>query len=123
MLNDWIRPIGDVERAVGADFYVDGTEGDVGRAHQVWKFLCDVTGALIVDAEAHNAMRAKIARHDRALPIRREMFALDDLEAAEFRIISGTHAVQNFSRTFVSDIHRLRNNPIDSFAPRAIGGE
>src|SRR5690606_23001287 len=88
MLNNRVRPVGDVESAVRADLGVDGAEGDVLGAHDVRQFAGDVAGALVVNAEANDAMSAEIASHHRALPVLGEMFALDDFQAAEFRVIA-----------------------------------
>ena len=86
VLNDRVRPVGDVDRTVGTDLHVDGTKRDVLGADEVRHLARDVGGILVVDGEAHDTMRAEIARHGVALPVVREVRAADVFEARELRI-------------------------------------
>src|SRR5947207_15810618 len=101
MLNDRIRPFGNVERAVRAELNVDGTEGDVGRAQQVRHFLRLKAGAGLAVFEMDDPMRAEIAGDEVALPIVGELRRANDFEAGEFRIVAGADALQFAARAGV----------------------
>src|ERR1051325_1632152 len=110
VLDDRIAPVRDVERAVGAHLHVDGTERDVRAAHE-FILLARVARALLGDLEAHDAVRAEVARDGVALPLFRKALALDQFEAAKLRITTRADAAEDAPRTFVSREHRLRNVP------------
>ena len=123
VLNDRVRPVGDVKRAVRAELHVDGTEGDVGRAQQVRHFLRLKAGAGLVVFEMDDPMRAEIAGDEVALPIVGELRRADDFEAGELRIIAGADTLQFATRAGVGEIHRAGHAVGDALKTRAVGEE
>src|SRR5262245_8709983 len=89
MLDDGVRPIGDVKRAVWSKLHIDGTKGDVCRANQIRHFFGYVSRALLLNAEPDDAVGPKVARDEVALPFLGEVFAPDNSQAAEFRVAAG----------------------------------
>src|SRR5436190_22343203 len=104
MLNDWVRPIGDIERSVWPHLHIDWAEGNVCGAHDIGHLFRDVAGILIVDRKADNTMGSKIAGNKITLPVRRKMFTFDSFETREFWIISRTDTIENSARASVSDV-------------------
>ena len=123
VLNNRIRPVGDVKRAVRSELHVDGSEGDVGGAQQVGHFLRLKAGAGLAVFEMHDAMRAEIARDEVALPIVGELRRADDFEAGELGIVAGADALQLAARAGVGEIHRARHAVGDPLKARAVGEE
>ena len=121
VLDDRIRPVGDVKPAVGAELNVDGPEGDVGRAQQVGHFLGLKTGVRLAVFEAHDAMGAEIAGNEIALPIVGELGRTDHFQAGELRIVARTDALQFAPRAGVGEIHGAGHAIGDALEARSIG--
>src|SRR6516164_5298353 len=92
VLDDWVAPIGYVQRAIRAKLHVNRPERVRRSAQQIRHCLCNVAGALFADFEANHAMCPEVARDQITLPIVRELTAVDDFEAAEFGIIAAADA-------------------------------
>jgi hypothetical protein len=129
VVDDRVRPVRDVERAVGAHLDGDRTEGHVARADDVRQLLGDVAGlrgfagAEIVEAEADDAMRAEIARDRVALPVGAEQRALDQFEAAELRVGAGADAADETTGTFGSMSESVAMTLAIFWSMPAISGE
>ena len=129
VVDDRVRPVGDVERAVGALLYINRAEVGFARADEVWHSLRDEAGfwirtlTEIIDGKTHDAMRAEVVRDGVALPVVGEERGADDFEAAEFRVAAGRDALEDFLRVFVGEIHGAGNCPRDALAARAVGDE
>src|SRR2546422_9659326 len=104
MLDDRVGPIGDVERPVWPQFYINRTEGDIGAAQQIGHLAGDISGPLLVDFKPHDAVRAKITRDLIALPVVGKLLAIDDLEPAELRVISRADALQLAAHPGIGEI-------------------
>ena len=124
VIDDGVRPVGDVERAVRSHLEGDRTEGDIARADDVRQFLGHVAGlrgigdAEVVEAETDDAMGAEVARDRVALPIRAEERAVDELESAELRIGARADAADEATSAFGRREGRTRESPMHA---RAIG--
>ena len=123
VVDDGVAPVGDVERAVGAELHVNRAEGVVRGAADVRLLLGDVARALVGDAERSHAVRAEVARHHAALPVGGEVLAADDFEAGELRVAAGADALEDAPRARVGLIHRAGQAPVDAGAARAVGHE
>ena len=123
VVDDGVAPVGDVERAVGAELHVNRAEGVVRGAADVRLLLGDVARALVGDAERSHAVRAEVARHHAALPVGGEVRAADDFEAGELRVAAGTDAAEDAPGARVGLIHRAGQAPVDARAARAVGHE
>ncbi|MDB6125293.1 MAG: hypothetical protein JWQ71_4286 [Pedosphaera sp.] len=120
MLDNGIGPIGDVERAVGAHFYVDGAEGHVRAANQVRHFLGDVSGIFFIDGEANDAMSTEIAGDHVALPIIGELLAVNDFERGELGVAAGADAFQLTAYSGIGKVSRAGNAKSNALASRAV---
>ena len=109
VLDDGVRPVGDVQRSIGAELDVDRAKINTARTQHIRHLLSDVTRVLVADLEPDNTMRAKVAGDRVALPVVREVRAADDLEAAEFRVTPRAHAVEQLGCAGVREIHRARH--------------
>jgi hypothetical protein len=125
-----VAPIGDVERAVGAVLHVDWAEAYVAGAEQIGLLFGHVAAARvlfverqILDRESHDAMCAEVASDRIALPLGGKMRRVDQLKAAEFRVIAGRDARRDFASVFIGEIHRARDAPGDALEAGAIGQE
>ena len=128
VIDDRVRPVRDIERAVGAHLQRDRSEGDVAGADDVRELLGHVAGlgcvgdAEVVEAEADDAMGAEVAGDGVALPVCAEQRALDQLESAEFRIGAGADAAHQSAGAFGGREGRSREGPMHARAVGA-GGE
>ena len=123
VLNDGIRPVGNVERAVGTQFHVYGAKSYIGAAQQVAKFPRHVARALLLDGKTHHPMRAEIAGDGIALPILGKMPAANDLQSAKFRITAGADALKLPAHVGVSEVGRSRQAEAQALGARAVGHE
>src|SRR5439155_25647980 len=101
-LNDRIGPVRNIKSAVGTQLHVDRTKSHIFGSDQVGHFFGHVGRALLLDTEAHHAVRAEIARNHVALPFLRKMFAADNLQSAKLWIAAGTDAAESAARSGVS---------------------
>ena len=120
VLNDWVRPVGNVERAIGAELDVDRPEMDTPGTEYVRHLLRDVARALVADLEPDDAVRTKIAGDRVALPVVRKMRTANELESAEFRVTPRAHAVEQLRRSGVGEIHRPWHAVTEPLPPGAV---
>ena len=121
VLNDGVRPVGDVQRSIGTELDVDRAKINTARTQHIRHLLSDVTRVLVADLEPDNAMRAKVTGDRVALPIVREVRAADDLESAEFRITPRAHAVEQLGCAGIREIHRARHAVTEPLSAGAVG--
>ena len=123
VLDDRVAPIGEVERAVGPELPVEGTEAGIGGAHHVGHLAGDVGGALVGGFEAHDAVGAEIGGDEVALPVGGEVGAVDDLEAGEFRVVAGADAGELAAGGGEGEVGRAGDGPAHALETGAVGDE
>src|SRR5262249_25588615 len=122
VLDDGVVPVGDIDRAVGAHFHVDGPECRVVGLDQFRHLATRVAGAVGGDNEAAYAMAAEIVGDHVALPVVGQVPAADDFQAAMLRaagVEAGQHARRAGSGRVVGAGHQV----VDALAVGAVGGE
>ena len=123
VVDDRVRPVGNVEGAVRADFHIDRPEVDVVGAHQIVRLLGAEAGSFIGDGEPDDALGAEVAGDHAALPIIREMRRLDDFQAAELRVAAGADAAEDALGAGVGEIHCAGDTPVDAGTAGTVGDE
>ena len=123
VLNDRIRPVGDIQRAVGAKFYVDRAEIDVGGSDKIGQLFRDIGRILGRHREPNDAVSAKVAGDHVALPRVGKLLGVDDFQTAKFRVTARADAAQRSAGAGIGHIHGAWNHVIDTLTPSAVRGE
>ena len=122
VLDDRVVPVGDVDRAVGADLDVDGPERDVTRTQHVGHALRRVPGAVVRDHEAHDAVCAEVVGDEAPLPAVGQMAPVDDLVRAVLRL-AAVQPAENRRLRLRRDEGRAGKEVEHSLAVGAVGPE
>ena len=69
VLNDRVRPVGDIKRAVRSHLHVDRAKGDARRTQHIRHLLRNVGRALFADVKTNDAVRPEVAGDRIALPV------------------------------------------------------
>ena len=122
MLDDWVVPVSDVDRAVGPHLHVDGAERHPLRMDQFGQSFTGEARAFLGEPEAADTIGPEVVRDELALRVVGQMTAVDDLEPAVFRA-ARIHAVKNARRARCCLIGRSREAVINPFAAGAVCDE
>src|SRR5579862_379673 len=112
VVDDRVAPVSNIDRAVGAHFYIDWPEDIRLALDDVRELLGSEAGAVVTQVEAANAAGAEIVGEQKTLPICRQSAAAHDLAAGVLRT-SGIQARQHFGRAGVREILRAGDAVVD----------
>ena len=123
VLNDRVRPVGDIKRAVRSHLHVDRAKGDARRTQHIRHLLRNVGRALFADVKTNDAVRPEVAGDRIALPVVGEVLTANQFQATEFRVTPRADACQQLGRSGVGEVHRARHGVAQTLPARAIGHE
>ena len=123
VLNDGVRPIGNVERAVRSLFHIDRPEARATAANEIAQMLGGIAGAVFGKIKANNPVGTKITGDGLSLIFLWELRSIDDFQSGEFRKIPRARALHNAAAAGIGEIHRPGNGVADALKSGAIGNE
>ncbi len=121
VLNNRIRPIGDVNRPIRTNLDINRPEGVAQPSDQFRLLLGGIPASLFIDTEANNSMRSKITGDRRALPLLGELFTVKQFQPAILGIGTRADALQNPRCPGIGEIHRPGHSIGDALIPGPIG--
>ena len=122
VVDDWVVPVGDVERPIGPHLEVDRPECAMPARDDVRLLFRDVARVLRLKREPVGPVAAEIVGDEGVLPVVGETAATDHDEPAVFRS-TGVEAGQDPAVTVRGRECRSAEGVVDAVATRAIGGE
>ena len=93
MLDDRVVPVGNVQRSVRPHASINRPKRDVLGRDDLGLLAADVSAAAWFECEAADAVAAKIIRNEITRPLRRNVGARENLDAAMFRA-AGVHPLE-----------------------------